>query len=297
MSDHHLRLAYFSRSVVVAVAERRGIFGAHGLEVEAVPVTSSPHQFAMLRAGECDLALTSPDNVAAYGLGDRNPLGARLDVRILLGLDAGLGLSVMAAPSVTDLRQLRGGVVGVDVPQSGFALALFGVLEAAGLVAGRDFTVAELGATPRRRAALAGGACDATLLNAGHDIAAEMDGCRRLAAVTDRYHPYLGAVLAATGPWLAAHQEDGRRFVAAWREAVGRVLDPRHDAEVIAAAGETLGVPDAAAARFVAVLRSERDGLVPDGRVDPAALATVLALRGVDPAGGELLVDRRLVAA
>lgn len=302
MTKTHLRLAYFSRSVVAAVAETEGIFARQGLRVEAVPVTSSPHQFGLLRDGGCDLALSSPDNVAAYGLSAANPLGERLDVRMVLGLDAGLGLSVLAGPSgVTSLEQLRGRTVGVDVPQSGFALALFGVLRSvAGLEAGRDFEVATLGATPARRAALVAGACDATLLNAGHDIAAEQAGCHRLARVTEHYHPYLGAVLVATGPWLAGHADATRRFAAAWLDAVALVRGPDGHGAAAAAAGSALDLAPEAAGAFVQLLRSERDGLIGDGRIDRAGLATVLRLRGLAPDAADALVDplsAELVAA
>jgi ABC-type nitrate/sulfonate/bicarbonate transport system substrate-binding protein len=298
VSHHRLELSYFSRSIVTEVAERDGIFARHGVDVHTTPVTSSSHQFRLLRDGGCDLALTSPDNVAAYRGSDRNPLAQQLDVRILVAVDGGLGLSVMAQPSIRDLGELRGRVIGVDVPQSGFALALFGLLAAAGLEVG-DYEVATLGSTPQRRAALLAGGCAATLLNAGHDIAAELAGCRRLAQVTDRYQPYLGAVLASTGAWLEDHEADGRRFVAAWTEAVRRVLDPSHKAAMIAVTEAVLELSGPAAERFYRVLTSERHGLVADGAVDPAALQTVLDLRaqqGGPPPAGAGLVDHRLLA-
>jgi ABC-type nitrate/sulfonate/bicarbonate transport system substrate-binding protein len=294
---HRIDLSYFSRSVVTEVAEREGIFARHGVEVHTTAVTSSSHQFRLLVDGGCDLALTSPDNVAAYRGSDRNPLGRQLDVRILVAVDGGLGLSVMAQPSIRDLSELRGRVIGVDVAESGFAIALFGLLAAAGLEAG-DYEIATLGSTPQRRAALLEGACDATLLNAGHDIAAELAGCRRLAQVTDRYHPYLGAVLAGTGAWLEDHEADGRRFVAAWTEAVRGVLDPRRMAAMIAVTEEVLELSGPAAERFYRVLTSERDGLVAEGVVDPAALQTVLDLRagpGGPPPTCAGLVDSRFL--
>lgn len=297
----HLTVAYFSRSVVLAVAERHGIFASRDLAVAMTPVDSSPHQFGLIRDGAVDLALTSPDNVAAYRAGVRNPLGEQLDVRILLAADAGLGLAVMAEPAVARFEDLRGRRVGVDVPQSGFALALFGMLAAAGLRAGDDYDVVPLGSTPQRREALLRGDCAATLLNAGHDIAAELAGCSRLGAVVNRYHPYLGAVLAAGGAWLEGHVEIAGRFAAAWLDAVDVILDPAQRDEVTALAAEELGLPAPAAGRFYDVLTSARHGVVSGGAVDPAALDTVLRLRAGRPdipaevpAG---LVDDRLLVS
>jgi ABC-type nitrate/sulfonate/bicarbonate transport system substrate-binding protein len=302
-----VRLAYFSRSVVSAVARERGLYAAAGLEVEEQAVPSSPAQFGALRDGGHDLALTSPDNVAAYRLTAANPLGDRLDVRMLLGVDRGMGLSVVAGPHVTTTAGLAGRTVGVDVPESGFALALFSILSAAGLERDRDYTLVSLGSTPRRREALLAGACDATLLNAGHDVAAELAGCVRLARVTHTLSPYLGTVLAATGTWLEENEDVARRFAGAWLAATRVVLDPAERSSVEPLLGEVLGLPPAGVALAYDVLTSESDGLVPDGAVDPAALRTVLELRaahggpatGVDLAPGAVeasgLVDLRLL--
>lgn len=306
-SPQPVRLAYFSRSVVSAMATSRGLYDRAGLAVTEQAVTSSPAQFAGLRDGEHDLALTSPDNVAAYRLTEANPLGQRLDARIVLGVDAGMGLSVLAGPHITSLHDLAGRVVGVDVAESGFALALFAVMSDAGLESGRDYDIIELGSTPRRRVALLEGRCDATLLNAGHDIAAELAGCHRLARITDTISPYLGTVLAATGSWLERSDDVAGRFGDAWLAATAIVLDPAERGTVQPLLGEILGLPEAGAVAAYEVLVSERDGLVPDGRVDPAALHTVLRLRaqhggpasGVDLSPGGIessgLIDARVL--
>jgi ABC-type nitrate/sulfonate/bicarbonate transport system substrate-binding protein len=278
-ATEEVRLTYFSRSVVSALARQRGLYEAAGLSVTEAPVPSSPAQFAALREGRCDLALTSPDNVAAYGLGAANPLGERLDVRILLGVDMGLGLSVLAGPHISALGDLAGGLIGVDVPESGFALALFHVLSAAGLERDRDYTVVPLGSTPQRRLALQAGKCDATLLNAGHDILAELAGFRRLLRITDTLAPYLGTVLAATGPWLDGCGDVAQRFVDAWLAATRLLLAPGEKDAVQLLLGELLELPAGGVRAAYETLVSSRDGLVPDGAVAPAALRTVLDLR------------------
>jgi ABC-type nitrate/sulfonate/bicarbonate transport system substrate-binding protein len=302
-----LRLGFFSRSVVSRVARDRGIFARYGLSVSEHPVPSSPAQFRSLDAGEYDLVLTSPDNVAAYRLTEANPIGARLDVRMLLGFDAGLGLSIVSRPEVADLADLRGRTIAVDVPASGFALALFSVLARHGLRRDRDFTLVSLGSTPQRRKALLAGECDATLLNAGHDIAAEMAGCRRLARITDTLSPYLGTVLATTGRWLDANLDLARRFGDAWLAATAIVLDPAERGYVEPLVGEELALPQGGAAAGYAMLASARDGLNATGEVDDAALRTVLGIRaeyggpdtGIDLSPGAIessgLVDRRLM--
>jgi ABC-type nitrate/sulfonate/bicarbonate transport system substrate-binding protein len=293
----NLRLGYFSRSVVSAVAHERGLYADQGLSITESPVESSPAQFRSLLDGELDLVLTSPDNVAAYRLSADNALKTQSDVRILLGVDAGMRLTIVARKSIDAIEDLRGRTVAVDVPQSGFALVLLAMLATAGLEPDRDFTLVSLGSTPKRKVALLDGRCDATMLNAGHDIAAELAGCRPLARVTDEHFPYLGTVLASTGPWLEHRTGVARRFAVAWRSAVGIVLDPSERGFVEPLTAEVLDVPAAAAAQAYDVLTSERDGLIPDGSVRDDALGTVLGLRSqsVIAAKAAGLVDLRLL--
>src|SRR4051812_26842384 len=84
-----LRLGIFSANVVANWAQEHGVFAAHGLAVEQLPVASSPAQFASLMNDEYDAVLTSPDNVATYVLNEGNPLGRRLDLQILRAVDRG----------------------------------------------------------------------------------------------------------------------------------------------------------------------------------------------------------------
>jgi hypothetical protein len=63
------------------------------------------------------------------------------------------------------------------------------------------------------------------------------------------------------------------------REYAEAVADGRADALVVDEASAALGLPDSLARRYLARLRDPGDGLVPDGRVDLAAMETVVGLR------------------
>jgi ABC-type nitrate/sulfonate/bicarbonate transport system substrate-binding protein len=267
-----LRVGYFSASAVLAAAD----FAAHGLSVTTEPVASSAAQFRSLTAGEYDLVLTSPDNVAAYRFGSHNPLGERLDVRIVRAVDGGLGLALLAGAGIDSLAGVRGRRVGVDVPESGFAFWLYDILAAAGLRRDVDYEVVALGATPRRAVALAEGRCDATLLYGGLTIAARAAGGAVLGRLSEHVHPYLGTVLAGSTPWLDAHADTVARFTAAWREAADRVLALPATDELIK---QTYDVTGDAADEMRRVLHDPREGIVADGVVNAAALDNVLALR------------------
>jgi ABC-type nitrate/sulfonate/bicarbonate transport system substrate-binding protein len=264
----------FSPPVVLDLAASCGLLDAAGLEVTEHPVASSPAQFRSLVEGELQVALTSPDNVLAYRFNPRNPLGELLDARIVGAVDRALGLGLYGRPGLT-ADDLRGARVGVDVPHSGFALALYALADRLG-VRRDEYELVALGSTPARLKALLAGECDATMLNAGNELLAEAAGCVRLAGVTDHFAPYLGTVVAVVGD---RHLQTARLLARALTETGAEVLAGSLDAEAVDAARRRLGLDEALAARYLERLRSPTEGLVPDGRVDRASLETLVALR------------------
>jgi ABC-type nitrate/sulfonate/bicarbonate transport system substrate-binding protein len=269
-----LTLGSFSPSVVLRVARRTGRLEERAIAVREEPVASSPAQFRALLAGDLDAALTSPDNVVAYRFAPANPLGRTADVCIVMAVDRGLGLGLYGRQGVTSADDLRGGTVAVDVATSGFAFALFALLESLGL--GRDdYRLVELGSTPRRLEALLDGGCDATMLNAGNELRAEDAGCLRLAAAVDVCEPYLGTVLCVTG----APTRPVAALASALQAATCDVLSGAAYDVAVAEAAAALHLPPALAQRYVERLADPREGLVADGAVDPDALATVVGLR------------------
>ncbi len=287
MTDATVRLGYFSRSPVLELAWAQGLFT--GLTVEAEAVMSSPAQFRSLAAGAYDLVLTSPDNVAAHRFRAEDPM----DVRIIRAVDGGLGLSLLGAPGVRKVGDLH--TVGVDVPDSGFAYALYALLASHGLHRDIDYELVALGATPRRAVALREGRCDATLLGGGFTVAAERAGLVNLGRISDVVRPYLGTVLAATGAWLENYRAIAQRFCAAWQHAVDMLLVPCEDGDKLLA--DVFGLPAADVPVMRRVLLDPIEGLVADGVVRTDAITSVLRLReeyGPTPVGtAGCIVDGR----
>ena len=280
----------FTPSVLLDVAVATG--RTDGLTLEEVPVVSSPGQFRSLLDGELDIALTSPDNVLAYRYSPRNPLGELADVRIVAALDRGLGLGLYARPGF-GAADLPGARVGVDVPASGFALVLYALTEALGATRD-DYELLTLGSTPRRLEALLAGECDVTMLNAGNELAAEEAGCVRLAGVEDVAAPYLGTVVAVAGD---KRLDVARRLSGALTATAADIAAGRLDREVVAAAGRRLDLSPQLAERYLQRLRDPDRGLVPDGGVDRASLATLVRLRSTylpEPAGAGDVLDAAL---
>jgi ABC-type nitrate/sulfonate/bicarbonate transport system substrate-binding protein len=278
----------FTPSVLLDLARGSGRLEEHGLVVHERPVTSSPSQFSDLADGTLDVALTSPDNVLAYRFEPANPLGALLDARIVSGVDRGMGLGLYARPGAT-AADLVGAEVGVDVPSSGFALALYALAETLGV--GREsYELVTLGATPRRLEALLDGRCTATMLNAGNELVAERAGCVCLAAAQDLLRPYLGTVVAVVG-------EDrlpaARALAAALAGTAAEIVAGGLTDEAAASAGRVLGLDGELATTYVARLRDPHAGLVADGVVEREALANLVRLR-TRHLPGEHLTEARL---
>jgi ABC-type nitrate/sulfonate/bicarbonate transport system substrate-binding protein len=293
-----LAVGSFTPSVLLDVAERTGRLRERRLTVVEVPVPSSPAQFESLLAGDLAVALTSPDNVLAYRYEPANPLGRLLDARILAGIDRGMGLGLYARPGLA-AADLDGAVVGVDVPTSGFALALYALADSLGVRRDR-YRLVNLGSTPRRLEALLAGDCAATMLNAGNELLAERAGCELLAAASDHLTPYLGTVVAVVGE---KNLPAAARLTEALLDTSAEIAGGGLDAETAASAADRLGLDDDLARRYVDRLRDPLTGLVSDGVVDRGALETLVRLRttylpkddGSDPLADALVEGSGLV--
>lgn len=277
MTQAHLRVGTFTPSLLIDLARSTGRLAAAGLVVTETPVPSSPAQFRALEDGTFDVVMTSPDNVLAYRFLSINPLGHNVPVKILAGVDRGLGLSLWLAPTILDVADVRGRVVGVDVPQSGFAFVAFELLERAGLHRD-DYTVESMGSTPRRAAALAEGGCVATVLNAGNELRASTAGCRVVSTVAD-IGPYLGTVIATLpvdDPQIA---EPRTRLAEAVVDTADEIVTGGLQDEVVEAARRLLGLATPQARAHLDCLLDRTHGLISDGQVDEASITTLIELR------------------
>lgn len=260
-----LTLGTFTPSVLLRVARRTGRLGPLDVTESAVP--SSPGQFSALLDGALDAVLTSPDNVLAYRYSPDNPLGRTADARIVSAVDRGMGLGLYG-------QLFPGARLGVDVPTSGFAFALYELATSLGL-SRDDYELVTLGSTPKRLKALLAGECAATMLNAGNELHAEAAGLSPLATVASVCSPYLGTVLAVVGPPADAVWQLADVLTATAADVVAGKLDD----DVRAEAADALDLTPALAGRYLARLQDPADGLVPSGVVDAESLRTVVDLR------------------
>lgn len=266
----HLRIGQFSRSPVLVAARRLGWDTAEGLTLDISPVPSSPAQFASLRDGEIDVALTSPDNVLLYATTDKNPVGSRIPVVIHRGVDGGLGLGLVARPEISEPEGLIEVPIAVDVLQSGFAMLLKAMISRLGVDPAR-LTFVEEGATPKRADRLIEGAVGATILNAESRVRAEAQGMRVWSTSSDISKNYPGTVLASLddGPDLSP-------LLRMWDRTTAWLLDApaREVQEVIGQDHAELGSRE-----YIDIMRTEPTGLRRHARVTAEELEVLVTLR------------------
>jgi len=266
---HRVKVGTFTKSTLIEIARLEGYFLEDGIEVEEITVSSSPEQFELLMKGLIDVAITSPDNVIAYQYLENNPLGQRLNVRILGALDRGLGLSLCV---VADLLRAPTSF-GVDVPNSGFAFLGYELLAQEGFPYG-SYEIKVLGSTPKRRVALIDKRVDCTILNAGNEINATSQGAKKIADLAT-VGPYLGTVLSVLGE----PDQSARQFQQVINRVATEVLAGLHATAILSVVERNLSITPQGAREHYEVMLSPVHGLVADGLVDTPSLENLIRLR------------------
>jgi len=282
-----VRIGDFSKSPVIAMAQKHGWFADANLTVTEEQTPSSPVIFQKLRDGQWDVILTQIDNVFNYRYNQSNPLGGTFEPVAFLGTDNGNGASLMARPEFPTVESLRGKTVAVDSKNSGFAFVLYGIMRAHGLEKDVDYNVivpAGNSGTPARFAGLVAGSYDATILNAGFQFQASARGMQTLGGIRDAADPFMGGAGVALRSWLDANPDVAIRFVRAYVAAQRYTLDPANKAEVmewlVADAKGNVSVAE----QTYQIYTTPGEGYILDGKIDIPGLFGTASLR--DSFGG-----------
>lgn len=260
-------------------AQEQGLFAREGLEV-ALHITADSRQvFAGLMDGRYQVAMTAFDNIVAYQEGQGEiAFDAPTDFFAFMGSDDGF-LSLVAAPGVNRIADLKGRQVSVDAMGNGFSFALRELLVRAGLQP-HDVQWVQAGGTDRRYAALVEGRHAATMLRAPFDLMALERGCRSLATVRDAIGPYMAIVGAARRGWAQAHAPALHGFIRGYHGALRWLREPAHHAQALATLrAHVPSMGEGLARRSLQLMLDPAGGFFADLRIDQARAATVLSLR------------------
>src|SRR5439155_7563194 len=112
------------------------------------------------------------------------------------------------------------------------------------------------------------------------ELLPESRGYRRLADTTEALGPYQSTAGVARRSWAASHRATLVRFIRAGVAALDWLRDPANRDEAVAIYMRSQpNVARALAERAVDSMLAPREGFSPRGRLDQAAMQTVLRLR------------------
>jgi ABC-type nitrate/sulfonate/bicarbonate transport system substrate-binding protein len=182
----------------IYVAQERGIFAKNGINVTVQGTGGSVAQMTGLSEGKFDIAMTAVDNIVAYveGQGEA-PIGPQPEFFAFMGSDTGF-LSLVTAPDVKTVADLKGRALSVDALTTGYAFVLFDILRRSGLGEG-DYQVAKVGGMVQRWNALREHKQDGTMLSTPYNILI-ISWRRPRASPSSRRRPGSSAITRATSP-------------------------------------------------------------------------------------------------
>lgn len=262
----------------VWTAQRQGFFEANGVNVQLSYTPTSVYLITSLLNDQFDIALAGMDNIVAYqeGQGDAK-LAAIPDLFAFLGSDRGF-LSLVAAPAVTTVTDLKGKTISVDAVTTGFAFVVRELLARSGL-AEADVTLVRDGSTANRYRDLIAGKHDATLLRTPFELLAAQRGFHQLAAA-ETLGPYQGTVGVARHSWATSHEQELIGFLRAYRSGVEWLYD-RANRDIVEAmlVANIRDMTPALAKQSYDLLLADRGGITRDVSLDLDGIRTVLQLR------------------
>jgi ABC-type nitrate/sulfonate/bicarbonate transport system substrate-binding protein len=273
------------------VAEKKEFLARQGLSLNVQPAPNSVALARGLMNGSVDVALWAFDNIVAYQEGQGEvALDAAPDFFAFMAFSRGT-LRLVVNPEIRTVADLKGRTLAVDALATGYSLVLIKILALGGLRDG-DYRLEPVGGTGQRAQALMENRYAGTILTTPLDLLPEARGYRRLANAVEAFGPYQTIVAAARRAWAQDHRDRVIDFIRAGVAALDWLFDPANRAEAVAIYRQALpSVPAPMAERAVAALLDADEGLSPRGRLEHAAMMTVLRLRSELGRPARLLAD------
>ena len=268
-----VRLTTFSWPSALLAAQHRGFLEEAGIVLEADAAEGSRPQMEGLLAGRWDIAHTNADNIMKYRA------AGHLDLFVVFVLEMGIAQKLVVRPRIADWADLRGGAVGVDAPDSGYAFVLYELLRRQGVPPG-EYRIVPVGSTSHRLQALRAGEIDAGLLSQHRVLTALDEGFRVLADTHRDFADHPGVTAATTRGWADRNPDVLHGYTAALFAAAAWAHDPENDEQVVELIAEVRGIDADRARRVLDIEKAGRAGTVSSVRDVERGLAMTAALRG-----------------
>jgi ABC-type nitrate/sulfonate/bicarbonate transport system substrate-binding protein len=252
-------------------AIQQGCFAARGLDVAMAYTTSSEAQREALATGACDIAHAAVDNAVAM------VDVAREDIVIVVGLDPSFNKFVVQS-EIGSYADLRGKILGVDAPDTAFALIAYDILARKGLPRG-SYRVEPIGATRFRLEAMQQRRIDAAMLNLPFNLMARASGLKFLDDPLSIIGSYQSVGGFVRRDWASAHASTLVGYLAAYIEGVRWVLDRGNRLAGAALLAQEMKLSPEMADECMSALTHAGRGIARDAAFDVAGMETVLKLR------------------
>jgi NitT/TauT family transport system substrate-binding protein len=207
-----VRVAYSATAPtqgVLWVAEVSGLLNKNGIVAELIYTRAA---IEALVSGEVEFGQMTGSLMSSAKLQGADPV-------MIAGVQDTLDDRVVARPHIKSMEDLKGKRIGVFRFGSASHLRLFYVLPRYGL-SERDVTLLQIGDSPERLIALAGGSIDATLFSPPDHFEALRAGMKILLNLRELNVSYQGSGLVTTQRVLAGKRDIARRFLKSYVEAI-----------------------------------------------------------------------------
>jgi ABC-type nitrate/sulfonate/bicarbonate transport system substrate-binding protein len=275
------------------VANEKGFFLKEGLKVTQDVTPGSKEQMQDLMAGKYQFASTAFDNIVAYTEGEGTDKFDNYDVTAIMGVHSGMN-SIVVRPEIKSYKDLKGKVVAVDSPTSGYATVFYQIVkDKSGLEKDKDYTTISVGSTAPRVKALKDGTGHAAMISSPNDMQLKDQGFTILGDAATEIGDFQGSAYAVRKSYAKDHPKEVEAFVRAMVAATDYVFsDKAGTIEVLKKRIKNLS--DADAEKLYARLTGP-GGLNKRAALNTKGIETVLKLRtlygGAAPTKAEKYYD------
>jgi ABC-type nitrate/sulfonate/bicarbonate transport system substrate-binding protein len=249
----------------------QGYYAKHQIQVDVHFTQSSQEQRQGLADKHFDLAHSAVDNALEM------VLHANLDIQIVIGLDQAFN-QLVTQPGIKTYSDLIGKTLGVDAPDTAFALVAYEMLKLHGITPGQ-YKILEVGATSHRLRALQEGTIDFSLLTLPFNLLAKDAGLSFLDCPLDAIGTYQSTGGFVHAPWGKTNALTLSRYLAAYIEGLRFVLNPKNQSSVVTLIENNLKLSKGHALTCYAQVTHPLSGFFKDAKFNLEGFNKVLELR------------------
>jgi ABC-type nitrate/sulfonate/bicarbonate transport system substrate-binding protein len=244
----------------------------HGLDVKVVQTGGTAASIQQTLAGEVD-AGEAPVEQAIQVTANK---GAAL--RMIAGSELYYSTSVVAAPGITGLDQLRGKKISVVAKEDSTYYLMRDLLAQQG-VAENDWTPVFTAANSATRyAALKAGSVDAVVVASPLDLKAADEGYSVVADLGARFPDFAFTSFVATQKALTQDKAELGKFVAAYGDAANWLLDPANADRAKSILRTAAKIDAPTADRLYSLLITDKKAFARDAVLPAASIENVQAV-------------------